>query len=145
MWVKCWLAKMGIDEVLESMMLFLNVVPYSIRKFVFHQPHVQPHNCRCNTTYTKPTPSTGAEPSDAEPSDAAPPASTSSPLRTKSKAFDNALASVTKEIEAGPIDCDAACGWCVREGVSDVGLKVACRQVAKYSARYELDLFSNMI
>jgi len=48
-----------------------------------------------------------AEPSDAEPSDAAPPALTSSPLRTKSKAFDNALASVTKEIEAGAEPSDA--------------------------------------
>ena len=42
----------------------------------------------------------------AEPSEAATPIVTSSPLRSKSKAFDNALASVTKDIEAGAIGCD---------------------------------------
>merc|ERR1712025_114840 len=49
----------------------------------------------------------GAEPVDAEPAEADPPRLTSSPLRTKSKAFDNALASATKDIEAGAEPADA--------------------------------------
>ena len=37
LWVKYMLAKVCVDEVLEPMVMFLNVLPNGIGKLVFHQ------------------------------------------------------------------------------------------------------------
>ena len=38
-WVKRLFAEMRMDEILESMVMLLDVIPYGVGKFMLHQPN----------------------------------------------------------------------------------------------------------